>query len=105
MFKVYWCNLGKAIGVPAAGKRPVVVVGTEGNRVYAYPITSRNRNDMYHARMNPYMVKGYCDVGNLYTFDRKYMVGFVRSCTLDEEKNIKHAIKVVDSYNKTHKNV
>lgn len=92
MYKIYYADMAKATGISEMGKRPVVSVGFvngDKNKVKVYKITSRNRNDKFHVKINTYVVNGYCDISNLYIIDTKYLLNFKRDCTTSEINAIK----------------
>ena len=88
MYKIYFADLGKATGIPEIGKRPVVFVGMVNGKAKVYKITSRNRNDRFHVRMNNYIVNGFCDISQFYLIDKKYLLSYKRDCTTSEIKSI-----------------
>lgn len=88
MYKIYWCNLGKATGVSEIGTRPVVVLKRNGNTATVVSITSRNKDGKYYVRMNPFLVAGYCNCTKEFLINRKYLMGYKRDCTSSEEDAI-----------------
>lgn len=88
MFKIYYANMAKGTGMSEIGKRPVVSVKSDGDYVEVYKITSRNRDDKFHARMNNFMVHGYCDISHKYRINKKYLTTWIRDCTTSEVENI-----------------
>jgi len=92
MFKIYWINMAKATGDKRIGTRPVVSVEQNGKILTVYEITTRNKADRYHAHMNNYLIRGYCDCGTAYKVDEKYIKSYVRDCTLSEYKAISDTI-------------
>lgn len=74
--------------IEAGHKRPCVVCSDDGNTLSVYKITTRNKDDKYHCRMNTYKVSGFCDVGICYKIDKKYLVSFKRPCTVSEIQGI-----------------
>lgn len=93
MYKVYFADLGKATGIKEIGKRPVVSVGLIDGKAKVYKITSRNREDYKHIRMNTYIISGYCDISKFYLIDKKYLISYQRDCTKSE-------IEAIDKYAK-----
>ena len=98
MYKIYWCNLGKAVGNPEIGVRPIVSTGFVNGKVKVFQITSRNRNDRYHVRMNHYMVRGFCGMSYYYLIDRKYLLDYCRDCTTSEVDAMNQKIKELHPY-------
>lgn len=84
MYKIYFADLGKATGNKEIGKRPVVFVGVVDGKAKVYKITSRNRNDKKHIRMNSYIISGFCDISQYYLIDTKYLMSYKRDCTKSE---------------------
>lgn len=93
MYKIYWCNLGKAVGNPEIGVRPIVSTGIVNGKVKVFQITSRNRDDRYHVRMNHYMIRGFCGMGYYYLIDKKYLLDYCRDCTTSEMDAMNQKIK------------
>ncbi len=93
MYKVYFADMGKATGVNEMGKRPVVVINRNKDKVEVLKITSRNRNDKFHIRMNNYIINGYCETAKSYWIDKKYLLSYKRDCTTSEEAAIKEKRK------------
>lgn len=93
MYKIFWADLGKATDKKEIGTRPVVSVEVRGNQVKVYEITCRNRQDKYHARMNNYLISGYCNCDKAFWIDKKYLKHYVRDCTMQEHNNISEKIK------------
>ena len=93
MYKIYWCNLGKAVGNPEIGVRPIVSTGIVNGKVKVFQITSRNRDDRYHVRMNHYMIRGFCGMGYYYLIDKKYLLDYCRDCTTSEMDTMNQKIK------------
>lgn len=84
MYKIFDVDMSRATGNNEIGYRPVVCVKVEGSKAYVFKITKRNKNMLYHARMNPYMIYGYCCVSMMYIIDRKYLKKYKRDCTRSE---------------------
>lgn len=98
MYQIYICDFKKA-NIPQAGVRPVVVTKM-GNKCIVYKITSRERNDKYHVRLNNYMIHGYCDISGWYKLDRCCLLNYVRDCTTSEIQAIDEGIKKFKSLDK-----
>ena len=98
MYKIYWCNLGKAVGNPEIGVRPIVSTGIVNGKVKVFQITSRNRNDRYHVRMNHYMIRGFCGMSYYYLIDKKYLLDYCRDCTTSEVDAMNQKIKELHPY-------
>jgi len=99
MYKIYWVNMTKA-GYANAGKRPVVCIDEQGDKLKVLEITSRNKNDRYHAHMNNYLIRGYCDCGTTYKVNKKFVLSYVRECTLEEQTNIDKRREELDNAKK-----
>ena len=92
MYKIYYANMAKGTGMSEIGKRPVVSVRSDGDYVEVYKITSRNRNDEHHVRMNNFLVHGYCDISHKYRINKKYLTSWIRDCTTSEVEGIKEGL-------------
>lgn len=88
MYKIYFVDMGKATGYREIGRRPVVCIGSYNDKVKVLKLTTRLKDNKYHIRMNPYMVRGFCDCGDLYLVDKKWLQSFKRECTISEQKAI-----------------
>lgn len=88
MYKIYWCDLGKATEKPEIGKRPVVVIGYDDQYVKVLKVTCRNREDRFHVHMNNFLVHGYCSCDVCYYIPKKYLLDFRRDCTTCEYTKI-----------------
>lgn len=74
--------------IEAGHNRPCVVCSDNGKSLKVYKITTRNKDDKYHFRMNPYKISGFCDAGTCYEIDKKYLVSYKRPCTVSEIQGI-----------------
>lgn len=84
-YKIYFCDLAKAINNPLARKRPVVSVGVVDGKHKVYAITSRYKaKDFHYVHMNQYMVNGYCNISENFLIDEKYLLNYWRDCTTSE---------------------
>lgn len=92
MLKIYYADMAKAFKRKDYKKRPVVVLEDLGDTVKVMKVTSRNRDDKYHARMNNFLIYGFCDVSHVYRIPKKYLMGFVRECTTSETEGIFHKL-------------
>ena len=97
MYKIFWVDMAKATGNKLIGKRPVVSTEANGNILTVYEITSRNKNDRFHAHMNNYLIRGYCDCGIRYEVDKKYVRNYIRDCTLTEYREISAKINALSN--------
>lgn len=93
MFRICYADLAKAFKNKDLKRRPVVVIKDLGRKVVVLKITGRSINDKYHVRMNHFLIYGFCDVGNIYTIDKKYILSYVRDCTTSEVESIKINLK------------
>ena len=84
MYKIFFCDLAKATNNKEIGKRPVVSVGLVDGKYKVYKITSRYKVGSKYVRMNPYIIRGYCDVSQYYLVDKKHFISFQRDCTSSE---------------------
>lgn len=93
---IYYVNLGELVNIPEIGKRPIVVYKIKDNKAYCLKITSRNKAGKtgHFARMNPYMIHGYCNLEICYIIDKKALKPcmYQRECTLSEIETIKNKI-------------
>ena len=92
MMEIYMCNLAKATGVVEKKIRPVVVISKSKETCIVCPITSRWKDDKFHVHMNNYLVHGYCDACEQMKVKTRYLLKFVRSCTISEETPIKEKL-------------
>lgn len=89
MYKIYFADMGRATGNHNMGKRPVVSLNVEDeDYVKVMKVTSRMRNDEFHVRMNNFLVHGYCDVSHTYRIKKKYLLDWIRDCTVSETEGI-----------------
>lgn len=93
MYSIYYADMGKATGIEDMGKRPVVCIEISENKAKVYKITSRYKKGKYYARINNYIVNGFCCVSKYYTIDKKYLLNYKRDCTLSEIEAINKVIK------------
>lgn len=99
MYQIYICDFKKA-GLYQIGTRPVVVTKKENGSYIVYKITSRERNDKYHVRLNNYMIYGYCDISGWYKLDKKCLLKYIRDCTTSEIQAIDEGIRKFKSLGK-----
>ena len=88
MFRICYADLSKAFKNNEFKRRPVVVIEDLGNNVKVLKITSRNRNDKYHVRMNNFLIYGFCDISHCYIIPKRYLISNVRDCTISEMESI-----------------
>lgn len=88
MFKIYFADMAKATGKKEIKKRPVVVIKESGNYVSVLKITSRNKDDEFHVRMNNFIIHGFCDISHIYKIERRYLLRWMRNCTSSEVEAI-----------------
>ena len=93
MYKIYFAELGKATGIKEIGTRPVVLISENDKECMVLKITSRNRDDRKHVRMNPYIINGFCDISQTYFIDKKYLKDYMRDCTKSEYSSIREKIR------------
>lgn len=88
-YKIYYADMGKAV-CKEKKKRPVVVVAENGNKVKVHCVTCRNKEDRsnFYVPLNNYLVNGNVEVNHYYWIDKKYLLNFVRDCTMNEQENI-----------------
>ena len=73
-------------------KRPVVVIKESGNYVSVLKITSRNKDDEFHVRMNNFIIHGFCDISHIYKIERRYLLRWMRNCTSSEVEAIEEKL-------------
>ena len=98
MFKICYADLAKAFGKKEFKRRPVVIMEDFGDSVKILKVTSRNRDDKYHVRMNNFLIYGFCDVSKFYIIKKKYLLSYVRDCTTSESEAIKNKINFQEKY-------
>lgn len=91
-FEIYYADLGKAVGIPEIGIRPIVCVRKENDYIIAYKITGRMRPDFRHIKMNQYMISGFCDISKFYKVHVNFIKSYKRDCTKSEIDTIKPKI-------------
>ena len=97
MMRIYYADMAKAFKRKDYKRRPVVVLEDLGDMVKVMKVTSRNRDDKYHTRMNNFLIYGFCDVSHVYKIPKKYLMGFVRDCTTSEIENILYKSSKINS--------
>lgn len=98
MFKICYADLAKAFGKKEFKRRPVVIMEDLGDSVKILKVTSRNRDDKYHVRMNNFLIYGFCDISECYIIKKKYLLNYVRDCTASESEAIKNKINFQEKY-------
>jgi mRNA interferase MazF len=93
--EVWWCSLGINVGSEEDGKglnylRPVLVVRKFNKDIfYGLPITSKEKDDIFHSLINSGEIKGSVILSQMRLIDSKrlsFLLGKITSKELDDIK-------------------
>jgi len=92
--EIWWCSAGLNIGVEANGKhenfeRPMLIIKKfNADMVWAIPLTTREKNDKYHYKLNHENVKSWIVLSQIKTISTKRFLRKVGSVSESDFKEI-----------------
>jgi hypothetical protein len=90
----YYVEIGKANNIPEQGKRPCYIIKQDGDKFLVAPITSRMRDSHYLARIDSYIIAGFCNCRDAKWVDKSYIKEYKRLASDGEIKRIEEKIKL-----------
>ncbi len=97
--EVWWCQLGVNIGSEEDGKgvnylRPVLILRKFNKNIfYGLPITSKNKEDIFHASINSGEIQGSVILSQMRLIDAKRLSHLFSKITNKELNEIKKKLK------------
>lgn len=89
----YYVEIGKATNNPEQGKRPCYIIKEDNGKFLVAPVTSRMRDRENMARIDNYIINGFCNCREVKWVGSSYIKEYKRFATAGEIQRIEEKIK------------